>query len=335
MHPELFKIPFLNIPVQGYGTLMVIGFLVSVFIMRRMVRHFGQNPETVANIAMYVLISGIVASRIFYVVHHWDLFAERPAQVLAVWQGGLEFLGGVLGAGGILAFYLWRQRLPKLRYLDVLAIGLMIGAGFGRLGCMMRGCCYGKVADVPWSIVFPYNSPAFQSQVYPDLARNRSVPQLQLPESYFEDGYLKSFDQLTPEQKAAVKMGPYRTLPVHPTQIYDSLSNFAIAGVLYLLWRKFAAAKPGVVMSLAMVLYGTSRFFMETLRDDNPFEYAWWILYRGGTVSQNLSLYLIAAGVVLLIVFITRKHQIAPAVFDDSPVHSRKKSPSVAAKHQK
>lgn len=313
MCPELFKIPFLNIPVQGYGTLLVIGFLISVLLMRRMVSRFDDNPETIANLAMYVLISGIVASRIFYVVHHWAQFQGRPMQVFAVWQGGLEFLGGVIGAGGFLAVYFWHQKLPKLKYLDVLAIGLMFGAGFGRLGCVMRGCCYGKITDVPWAIVWPYNSPAFQSQVYPDPARNRPEPQLSLPESYFEDGYLKPFNELTPQEQQAVTDGPYRTLPVHPTQIYDSLSNFSIAGILYLVWRRASQTKPGLVMSLVMIFYGTSRFFMETLRDDNPFEYAWWVVYRGGTVSQNLSLYLVVAGVILTTFFILRKTQAVSA----------------------
>jgi phosphatidylglycerol:prolipoprotein diacylglycerol transferase len=312
MYPELFNIPFLNIPVQGYGTLMVIGFLVSVFLMRRMAKRFGQNPETVANLAMYVLISGIVASRIFYVVHYPQYFTGKPMQVFAIWQGGLEFLGGVIGAGGFLAFYFWRRKLPKLRYLDVLAVGLMVGAGFGRLGCIMRGCCYGKVTDVPWAFTFPYGSPAFESQVYPDLARQRTEPLLKLPDTYFEDGCLKPFNELTPEQQIAVTSGPYRTLPVHPTQLYDSLSNFSIAFILYLLWRRIGQRKPGIVLSLAMVFYGFSRFFMETLRDDNPFEYAWWAVYRGGTISQNLSLYMVVAGILLAVFFITRKPQPLP-----------------------
>jgi phosphatidylglycerol:prolipoprotein diacylglycerol transferase len=325
MYPELFNIPFLNIPVQGYGTLMVIGFLVSVLVMRRMVKRFGQNPETIANLAMYVLICGIIASRIFYVVHYPQYFAGKPMQIFAVWQGGLEFLGGVIGAGGFLAFYFWRQKLPKLRCLDVLAVGLMLGAGFGRLGCMMRGCCYGKVTDVPWAVTFPYASPAFESQVYPDPARHRTEPLLKLPDTYFKDGYLKPFKELTPEQQQAVTSGPYRTLPVHPTQLYDSLSNFTIAFILYLLWRRIGQLKPGIILSLAMVFYGFSRFFMETLRNDNPFEYAWWAVYRGGTISQNLSLYMVVAGLLLAVFFITRKPQPLPA---PKPVKQTGKSKS-------
>ncbi len=55
------------------------------------------------------------------------------------------------------------------------------------------------------------------------------------------------------------------------------------------------------------ILYGTTRFFLETLRDDNPFEQAWWAIYKGGTVSQNIGIYMFIAGVILLIIFGTRK----------------------------
>ena len=54
---------------------------------------------------------------------------------------------------------------------------------------------------------------------------------------------------------------------------------------------------------MALVLYGITRFMLEYLRDDNPFEYAWWALYKGGTVSQNLSIYLVTLGVILIAVF--------------------------------
>ncbi|OHB79080.1 MAG: hypothetical protein A2Z25_22755 [Planctomycetes bacterium RBG_16_55_9] len=60
--------------------------------------------------------------------------------------------------------------------------------------------------------------------------------------------------------------------------------------------------QPGQTFALAFILYGVTRFFIEFIRDDNPFEYAWWAVYKGGTVSQNLSIYLVALGVVLMAV---------------------------------
>jgi prolipoprotein diacylglyceryltransferase len=51
------------------------------------------------------------------------------------------------------------------------------------------------------------------------------------------------------------------------------------------------------------ILYGVARFFLEILRDDNPFEYGWWAIYKGGTVSQNLGIYMATFGIVLIIIF--------------------------------
>ncbi|MHC5116767.1 MAG: prolipoprotein diacylglyceryl transferase family protein [Planctomycetota bacterium] len=65
--------------------------------------------------------------------------------------------------------------------------------------------------------------------------------------------------------------------------------------------------KPGVVLSCMFILYGPVRFWLETLRDDNPFETAWWAIYKGGTVSQNIGIYMFIAGVILLTVFAARK----------------------------
>jgi len=307
MHPELFEIPFLHISVKSYGTLMVVGFLAAVWLMRRMMKRVGQNPDTIANIAMYALICGIVGARVFYVIHYYHLFRNRPLEVLAVWQGGLELLGGVIAAIVFLWACLYFKKLPKRLYLGVLAVGLMVGLGFGRIGCFMNGCCYGKCSDVPWAVRFPYGSPAFYSQTQPDPSRGRDKPLLELPGNYFENGYLKDFDELTGEQKQAVRQGPYRSLAVHPTQIYSSINAFILAGILYALWRRFEDKRPGIVMSLMLILYGITRFLLETLRDDNPFEAAWWILYKGGTVSQNISIYLIIVGTILLGIMATRK----------------------------
>jgi phosphatidylglycerol:prolipoprotein diacylglycerol transferase len=307
MHPELFEIPFLHISVKSYGTLMVVGFLAAVWLMRRMMKRVGQNPDTIANIAMYALICGVVGARVFYVIHYYDLFRNRPLEVFAVWQGGLELLGGVIAAIVFLVSYLYFKKLPKRLYLDVLAVGLMVGLGFGRIGCLMNGCCYGKCSDVPWAVRFPYRSPAFESQVYPDPARGRDKPLLELPGDYFQNGYLRPYDDLTVLQQQAVKEGPYRALKVHPAQIYSSINAFILAGILYAIWRGFGQKKPGVVMSMMLILYGTARFFIETLRDDNPFEHAWWIIYKGGTVSQNICIYLFALGIVLLTIVATRK----------------------------
>jgi phosphatidylglycerol:prolipoprotein diacylglycerol transferase len=318
MHPELFEIPFLHQTVKSWGVMVVLGFLAALWLMRRLIRPLGENPDILGNAAVYALLAGVIGARVFFVVHHHEQFTGRWMEALAVWQGGVELLGGVLTALLVLWFYLKRKRRPIRLYFDVLAIGLMVGLGFGRIGCFLSGCCFGKCTDLPWGVRFPYGSLAYHHQVHPDPSRHRDEPYLNLPADFFgipsPDGtwlpvdeahkhsaYLKPFDHLTPEQQKQVTEGPYRCLKVHPTQLYSSANAFLLAAVLLGLWKKIGRSRPGLTSGAMLVLYGIARFVLETLRDDNPFEYqGFWLLYRGGTISQNLAIYLILAGLAVM-----------------------------------
>ncbi|HOK67168.1 MAG TPA: prolipoprotein diacylglyceryl transferase [Anaerohalosphaeraceae bacterium] len=342
MHPELFEIPFLHQTVKSWGVMVVLGFLAALWLMRRLVKTLGEDPDILGNAAVYALIAGVIGARVFFVVHHRDLFVGRWMEVFAVWQGGVELLGGVLTALLVLWLYLKKQRRSIRLYFDVLAIGLMVGLGFGRIGCFLSGCCYGKCTDLPWGVRFPYGSLVYQSQIHPDPKRHRDKPYLDLPADFFgipgPDGgwlpvdeankhsaYLKPFEQLTPEQQKQVSEGPYRCLKVHPTQLYSSANGFLLAAVLLGLWKKFGRTRPGVTAGAMLILYGVTRFFLETLRDDNPFEYSgFWLLYRGGTISQNMAIYLILFG-ICVIAYSLWKPSPLPAV---SPASSPKKKAS-------
>lgn len=323
MHPILFEIPFTHLTVKSYGLMMVIGFLSAVFLIRRLSRNITPNPNLITNAALYSLIAGVVGARLFYVIHYLEQFKTDPLSVFAIWEGGLELLGGVILAITVIIVYMRYHKLAIRKYLDILAIGLMLALAFGRIGCFLNGCCFGRPTNLPWGVHFPYGSYAYHSQVSPNLERNRAEPQLKLPSEFFgyakEGGLwypeLKPYEELTDEQKEAVENGPYRCLPVHPTQLYSSANGALLCLILYLFWRRSQNAvragkgeklftKPGCTFGLMFVLYGITRFFIEFVRDDNPFE------FDSLTVSQNLSITLIAVGAVLLIIFHKRKASI-------------------------
>jgi len=316
MYPELFEIPFIHLTVKSYGLMMVIGFLAAVTVIRYLSRDFTRDPQHITNAALYSLIAGVVGARLFYVFHHLSSFRYDPLGVFKIWQGGLELLGGVILAVLVIFFFLVRHKLPIRRYLDALAVGLMLALVFGRVGCFLNGCCYGKPTDLPWGVRFPYYSFAYQSQVNPDPRRDRSEPQLKLPDDYFgyqdEDGAwfpgLKPKQLLTDKQKEEVTKGKYRCLPVHPTQLYASGLAAFWSVVLYLFWRRSQKAlrsgkpggflaKPGCTFALMLIVYGASRYLLELLRDDNPFE------FDGLTISQNLGIAMIVLGAVLMVGF--------------------------------
>lgn len=317
MIPELFELPFLHVTVKSYGLMMVIGFLCAVFVMRRMAIRIGENPDNVTNVGLYALITGVLGARIFYVIHNFDQFRGDFLKVFAVWEGGLEFVGGVILATIFVFLYLYLRKLTIRRYFDILVVGLMIGLAFGRIGCFLNGCCYGKPTDAACGVIFPYGSPSYWSQAFPDPARNRDEPQIDLPAEYYGnyslDGKvwvpaeeqskyysnLKPRHLLTEEQAHETsREGKYHAMHVHPTQLYSSANAFLLSGILYLFWRKFGDKKVGCTFGLMFVLYGITRFLLETFRDDNPFETAWWTIYRGGTISQNIGVYMVIIGVV-------------------------------------
>ena len=320
MHPELFKIPYINHTIYSFGPMTVIGFIAAYFLIKRLSRKITPDPVVITNIILYCLIAGIAGARAFYVVHHFYQFRGNLPAVFATWRGGLEFYGGVIFAVPVVIFYLWLHKQPIRRYLDILAVGLMLGLAFGRIGCFLNGCCFGKPTQVPWAVRFPYNSYAYRSQINPNLKRNRPEPQLLLPDDYClyidETGqrFPKPLEELSSEQQLEVTKGKYRCLPVHPTQLYSSANTAVLCLILYFFWRRTVKnsdsksknklfTQPGATFSLAFILYGITRFLIEYLRDDNPFEYAWWAVYKGGTVSQNIGIYMIVFGVVLMVVF--------------------------------
>jgi phosphatidylglycerol:prolipoprotein diacylglycerol transferase len=330
MHPELFRIPFTELTVKSYGVMMVCGFIAAIFVIRRLSRGMGENAEHVTTAALYSLIAGVVGARIFYVIHYWSQFKGRGiVEMLAVWQGGLELLGGVLLAIFIIVIYLWVQKLPVRRYLDILAVGLMLALAFGRLGCFLNGCCFGKPTNFFISVRFPYDSLSYQSQVMPDYARHREKPYIDLPADFFGyvneanewttapkerkyDYYLKPAKLLTPQERFEVTEGPFCPLSVHPTEIYESLSALAGCILLYFHRRKGIALekqvkkipfffRPGVTFALMFIIYGSMRFFIEFLRDDNPFQ------FDSLTVSQGLSIVLVIINLLLVWLFAKMK----------------------------
>lgn len=291
--------------------MMVIGFLVAVSLIRHLSRNITPDPQLITNAALYSLIGGVVGARLFYVIHYFEHFKEDPVSVFAIWHGGLELLGGVILAITIIFFYLLYHKLPIRHYLDILAIALMLALVFGRIGCFLNGCCFGKPTELPWAVRFPYNSIAYLSQVNPDLERNRSAPQLELPPEYLSyidnkgNRHPKPYEELTEQQKIEVTTGKYRCLPVHPTQLYTSAGAAVLCLILYFFWRRSQNAgssktagkiftEPGSTFALMFALYGLTRFFIEFLRDDNRFE------IDGLTISQLIGIAMIIFGATLM-----------------------------------
>jgi len=173
MHPELFTLPIIGYPIKTYGFCLMVGFLSAVWLAMRRAERVKASADTVLDLSFLALLFGVGGARVFYVAHYWQTqFAQRANPWLAainITEGGLEFIGGFIGASAAIVGYAVWKRIPLRLYLDILAPSTMWGLAIGRLGCFMNGCCFGGAclapgtvqAAYPWAVRFPYGSPAF------------------------------------------------------------------------------------------------------------------------------------------------------------------------------
>lgn len=135
-----------------------LGFVAAIIVMRLKQGHAEMSSNQVSAIALYGMISAIFGARLFYVVQFWGQSKDNVLEILKIDHGGLVFYGGFICCNLVVIIYCRAKKLSILRVLDVLAVALPLGHAFGRIGCFLNGCCYGKPCLLPWGVVFPEGS---------------------------------------------------------------------------------------------------------------------------------------------------------------------------------
>ncbi len=272
MRPELFKA--LDVGFPAYFVLLVSGFLFATAIGALWARRIGENPDVVVDLGLAMLIAGVAGGRILHVLadgYFWDYvhMCTDPSRVdwpltqsdclsssydglwdatksvchpkaadcfawAKFWAGGLTYYGGFLGSSVAAWWLLRRDRFPFWKAADMAGFAVPLGLAFGRMGCLLAGCCFGAESSLPWAMSFPPRSPASEAQ--------------------FKEHVLTSMNQWS--------------RPVHPTQVYESAASLAIAAFC-LLWVHPRKRYDGQVFAAFLGLYAIARFLLETLRRDD------------------------------------------------------------------
>src|SRR6476660_1052950 len=135
MRPTLFNIPWFNIPIRGYGLMLMIGFLGGTWWAAKRASRVKADPDTIINLAFVSLLASVVGARIFYVIHYWDQhFAGKGLwAVVNITAGGLEFYGGFIGAFVAGTLYLVLKRVSWRLYADIAAPSIMFGMSMARI----------------------------------------------------------------------------------------------------------------------------------------------------------------------------------------------------------
>ena len=158
--------------IRWYALAYVVGILLGSYYVGWLDR-FRRAPILSAaardDLVLYAVLGVVLGGRIGYVVfYNAAYYLDHPADIAAVWHGGMSFHGGLLGV--LVAFYFFARRygVRWLALMDLLACATPIGLFFGRLANFVNGELYGRVTDVPWGMVFPRGGelPRHPSQLY-------------------------------------------------------------------------------------------------------------------------------------------------------------------------
>ena len=143
--------------VHWYGVLVAAGFFLGLWTASRRGRRDGIAPQTIMDLGPWLLGGALLGARTLYVVSYWrEQFADKPwTEIFMIQHGGVVYYGGLIGASLTFIVYAWCRKLPLWPFADVLAPSISLGQAFGRIGCLMNGCCYGRHCDLPWAIHFP------------------------------------------------------------------------------------------------------------------------------------------------------------------------------------
>lgn len=293
MWPALFRIPipdwfpdFLKpasgtFPIRMFGVMVILGFLAGTYVAsKRLAKRKIMTSEETFDFCFYLLATGILGSRLCFVVQDWysdpERWKGRLFDIFKIWEGGLVWYGGMFLATVFAFWWLWKNKKPVLQVTDALALAVAIGLCVGRWGCFFVGDDYGRIiqdangmaitdpAQVPWyAMQFPRGGP--------------------------DENWRYAFSETPLSHRA-----PYW---VHPVQLYMSLKNLVIFGLL--LWVARKATKSGVLTATYLFAYPVGRFIIEFWRGDED---------RGVSAATGLSFSQVFGIVPILIGIMVLKH---------------------------
>jgi phosphatidylglycerol:prolipoprotein diacylglycerol transferase len=155
VHPIAFSV--FGFPVYWYGIFAAIGFVSAFSTAARRAPREGLSGDAIMNLAPWIIGGAIIGARLLYVLTFWkEQFAGQPIYyIVTVGRHGFVFYGGLIGACLGTIIYCWRGKYPLWKVADIMAPSVALGHGFGRIGCFMTGCCFGRPTDLPWAVHFP------------------------------------------------------------------------------------------------------------------------------------------------------------------------------------
>ena len=226
--------------IHWYGIIMTVAIFVGALVASRYVERHKQDPNTIWEMLLWVLIPAIIGARLYFVFiqsprgpNGLGHYLANPIEILEIWRGGIHIYGAFIFGGIALLIYARVRKLPILIYLDGVALGFLIGQAIGRLGNFMNQELYGPPTTLPWGLridpdhrVPPYNN----LSLYPESVR------------------------------------------FQPLFLYESIWNLIGFCLLFFISRRFEKRlRDGDLFLMYLIWYPLGRFFLEFMRTDSWF----------------------------------------------------------------
>lgn len=253
MFPILFRVG--NFEIGTFGLMVAIGFFAGYMLAIRRAARAGYPEDRFSNFLIFCLIAGLIGAKVLHVIVN---IHKGPISELIFSRRGLVFYGGLIGGVGTGWLLVLRNRWNVAEVADLLAPSIALGEFFGRIGCLLNGCCFGKVCHNWMGVCFPrieYKGELIGS----DPFYHHWIQGLILPDAAC-------------------------SLPVYPTQFFSSMA--ALVTFLFLIY--FVAPRSrfkGQTALTYLLLYSMFRFVIEIFRDDPRGFWLPWL-----STSQGISL---------------------------------------------
>ncbi len=160
-----------GLPIRGYGVMFLMGVVGGVGLAAYRAPKLNLDADVIVSLAFWMIAAGLVGARLFHVIEYWETsyhqmqtaadgsrkfdFVATFLAIINVPKGGLVAYGSLFGGFAAFFWFASRHKLPVLAVADLIAPSAMLGLALGRIGCLLNGCCFGGICELPWAVEFP------------------------------------------------------------------------------------------------------------------------------------------------------------------------------------